>query len=140
MFQNRILPVVLFCCLGAICFFALKPSPELRGAVIPVKVSRFFGEHDFLNNFMAFFVTSAAALFALKGNFRNCVLLLLVFLVPGLEWMQMFLPQRHPDLSDVLAGWLGITTVAVLSFGWGWIRKKPAADKEPAPSSARSCL
>jgi VanZ family protein len=105
--------LAIFFCLGVVLFFALKPGPEVPRALAPDQVRIFLNSHDALRNQLAFGLFGIAALFSLMTKSflnRNQILAvcLIALLIPTLEFAQMWMPERHVDIDDVLNGWSGL--------------------------------
>ena len=100
-------------------FLSLRARPSLADLPwIPRAWVFFFDGHDFLNNVVGFGGLAGAVHFAFARSgaprrdiiHRAGVLACVVFV---LELAQSFRPMRSCDWRDVLAGWLGITTVSM---------------------------
>ena len=113
----RFLAVVL--CLAVVLFFALKPGPEVPRAMASDQIRIFLNSHDALRNQLAFGLFAIAVLFALMTkrllNRRQLVAMsLIALLIPALELAQIWMPERHVDIGDVLNGWLGLGIACLL--------------------------
>ena len=118
----RFLAVVL--CLAVVLFFALKPGPEVPRAMASDQIRIFLNSHDALRNQLAFGLFGIAALFALMTKrFLNrgqlATISFIALLIPALEFAQVWMPERHVDIDDVLNGWLGLG-VACLLYAIVW--------------------
>ena len=105
--------------LGIILFFALKPDPEVPEAMAPSDVRVFFNTFDAFRNQLAFGLFGIAALLLLMGrrilNMKQIVAVgAIAILIPILEFAQIWMPQRHVDIDDVLNGWLGLGLTCLL--------------------------
>jgi hypothetical protein len=117
--------VIVFC-LGVVLFFALKPGPEVPRALVPDQVRIFLNSHDALRNQLAFGLFGIIALFSLMTrSFLNrkqiASVYLMVFLIPVLELAQIWMPERHVDVDDVLNGWFGLGVACLLYAFLRWI-------------------
>jgi hypothetical protein len=124
--------LAIFFCLGVVLFFALKPGPEVPDALAPDQVRIFLNSHDALRNQLAFGLFGIAALFSLMTkSFLNrgqiLAVCLIALLIPALEFAQIWMPERHVDIDDVLNGWLGLAVAfglyAVVSWIWQTTRR-----------------
>jgi VanZ family protein len=119
-FMTKFLQSLLFIgCLGIILFFALKPDPEVPEAMAPSDVRVFFNTFDAFRNQLAFGLFGIAALLLLMGrrilNTKQIVAVgAIAILIPVLEFAQIWMPQRHVDIDDVLNGWLGLGLACLL--------------------------
>ena len=106
-------------CLAVVLFFALKPGPEVPHAMASDQIRIFLNSHDALRNQLAFGLFAIAVLFALMTkrllNRRQLVAIsLIALLIPALELAQIWMPERHVDIGDVLNGWLGLGIACLL--------------------------
>ena len=106
-------------CLAVVLFFALKPGPEVPHALASDQIRIFLNSHDALRNQLAFGLFAIAVLFALMTkrllNRRQFVAIsLITLLIPALELAQIWMPERHVDIDDVLNGWLGLGIACLL--------------------------
>ena len=106
-------------CLGIILFFALKSDPEVPEGIAPDDVRVFFNTFDAFRNQLAFGLFGLAALLLLMGrrilNRKQMVgVAAIALLIPILEFAQIWMPQRHVDIDDVLNGWLGLGLACLL--------------------------
>ncbi|MGA7903215.1 MAG: VanZ family protein [Terrimicrobiaceae bacterium] len=106
-------------CLAVVLFFALKPGPEVPHALASDQIRIFLNSHDALRNQLAFGLFAIAVLFALMTkrllNRRQLVAMsLIALLIPALELAQIWMPERHVDIGDVLNGWLGLGIACLL--------------------------
>ncbi|MGA7883889.1 MAG: VanZ family protein [Terrimicrobiaceae bacterium] len=106
-------------CLAVVLFFALKPGPEVPHALASDQIRIFLNSHDALRNQLAFGLFAIAVLFALmtkrRLNRRQLVAIsLIALLIPALELAQIWMPERHVDIDDVLNGWLGLGIACLL--------------------------
>jgi VanZ like family len=111
-------------CLAVVLFFALKPGPEVPRAMASDQIRIFLNSHDALRNQLAFGLFGIAALFALMTKrFLNrgqlATISFIALLIPALEFVQVWMPERHVDIDDVLNGWLGLG-VACLLYAIVW--------------------
>ncbi len=119
-FMTKFLRSLLFIgCLGIILFFALKPDPEVPEGMAPSDVRVFFNTFDAFRNQLAFGLFGIAALLLLMGrrilNVKQIVGVgAIALLIPILEFAQIWMPQRHVDIEDVLNGWLGLGLACLL--------------------------
>jgi VanZ family protein len=110
---------MLIGCLGIILFFSLKPHPEIPKAMAPDDMRVFFNTFDAFRNQLAFGLLGIAALLLLMGrrilNVKQIVAVgVITVLIPVLEFAQVWMPQRHVDVDDVLNGWLGLGVACLL--------------------------
>lgn len=110
----RFLPLFL---VGAlVAFFALRPSSNPADLPWLPQWLGWGGEQaDSWRNFGAYFFLALAALVALPEQ-KLPVLVVLVLLVPGLEALQGFLPDRWLEWTDILWGWAGVAAGAVVMW------------------------
>jgi hypothetical protein len=106
-------------CLAVVLFFALKPGPEVPRTMASDQIRIFLNSHDALRNQLAFGLFGIAVLFALMTrtllNRRQLVAIsLITLLIPALEFAQIWMPERHVDIDDVLNGWLGLGIACLL--------------------------
>ena len=106
-------------CLAVVLFFALKPGPEVPQALASDQIRIFLNSQDALRNQLAFGLFAIAVLFALMTkrllNRRQLVAIsLITLLIPALELAQIWMPERHVDIDDVLNGWLGLGIACLL--------------------------
>ena len=119
-FMTKFLRSLLFIgCLGIILFFALKPDPEVPKGMAPNDVRVFFNTFDAFRNQLAFGLFGIAALLLLMGrrilNMKQIVAVgAIAVLIPILEFAQIWMPDRHVDIDDVLNGWLGLGLACLL--------------------------
>jgi hypothetical protein len=119
-FMTKFLRSLLFIgCLGIILFFALKSDPEVPKGMAPSDVRVFFNTFDAFRNQLAFGLFGLAALLLLMGrrilNRKQIVGVgAIALLIPILELAQIWMPQRHFDVGDVLNGWLGLGLACLL--------------------------
>jgi VanZ family protein len=108
----RVLAIVF--CLASVLFFALKPAPEVPSGLAPEDVRVYLNIHDALRNQLAFGFFGFTALVSLMRTTtfltRTQILAisLIALLVPALEVAQVWMPERHVDIGDVLNGWTGL--------------------------------
>jgi VanZ family protein len=113
-------------CLAIVLFFALKPDPEVPEAVGTARMREFFNSFDALRNQLGFGLLGVASLLLLMGrsilNRRQILAVsLIALLIPALEIAQVWMPQRHVDLDDVLNGWLGLGVACFLYLAVRWL-------------------
>lgn len=113
-------------CLAVVLFFALKPGPEVPHALASDQIRIFLNSHDALRNQLAFGLFAIAVLFALMTkrllNRRQLVAMsLIALLIPALELAQIWMPERHVDIDDVLNGWLGLGIACLLYVIVWWL-------------------
>ena len=119
-FMTKFLRSLLFIgWLGIILFFALKPNPEVPKGMAPDDVRVFFNTFDAFRNQLAFGVFGITALLLLIGrrilNVKQIVAIAAItLLIPFLEFAQIWMPERHVDIDDVLNGWLGLGLACLL--------------------------
>jgi VanZ family protein len=119
-FMTKFLRSLLFIgWLGIILFFALKPNPEVPKGMAPDDVRVFFNTFDAFRNQLAFGVFGITALLLLMGrrilNVKQIVAIAAIaLLIPFLEFAQIWMPERHVDMDDVLNGWLGLGLASLL--------------------------
>jgi len=118
--------VTIIFCLAIVLFFALKPNPEVPHGMVPDQVRIYLNSHDALRNQLAFGLFGIAVLFSLmtKGFFNRrqiWAISLIALLIPTLEIAQMYMPERHVDIADVLNGWLGLGLACVLYAIVRWL-------------------
>lgn len=119
-FMTKFLRSLLFIgWLGIILFFALKPNPEVPKGMAPDDVRVFFNTFDAFRNQLAFGVFGITALLLLMGrrilNVKQIVAIAAIaLLIPFLEFAQIWMPERHVDIDDVLNGWLGLGLACLL--------------------------
>ena len=110
----RFLPLMLL--LGLVGFFALRPSANPADLPwLPGWLGWGGVEADAWRNFGAYLLLTLAALVALPEQ-RLPVLAILSLLVPALELVQGFLPERWFEITDMLLGWAGVATGAILMW------------------------
>lgn len=110
----RFLPLVLVG--GLVGFFALRPSSNPADLPwLPSWLGWGGDSADAWRNMGAYFLLTVAAWIALPAQ-RVLVLLILALLVPGLELLQEFLPDRWLEWTDVLWGWAGVAVGALLMW------------------------
>jgi hypothetical protein len=113
-FMAKFLRSLLFiACLGLILFFGLKPDPEVPKSMASDNVRIFFNTFDAFRNQLAFGLFGIAALLLLIDrrmlNVKQIIgVCSIALLIPILEFAQIWMPQRHVDMDDVLNGWLGL--------------------------------
>jgi VanZ like family len=119
-FMTKFLRSLLFIgCVGIILFFALKPDPEIPKTFAPDDVQVFFNTFDAFRNQLAFGLFGIAALLLLMGrrilNMKQIVATVAIaMLIPILEFAQLWMPERHVDIDDILNGWLGLGLACLL--------------------------
>ena len=113
-----------FALLGAgvavILYLQLKPSPSAQSIpFLPQAVAALLDADDFLNNVAGFGALAILTHFAFAGFRRELGrrvfvrAAVLAATVVVLEIAQLWLPMRHCDWHDVLAGWAGIALASV---------------------------
>lgn len=108
--------VPLFLVGGLVAFFALRPSSNPADLPwLPQWLGWGGDQADVWRNFGAYLLLTLAALVALPEQ-KLPVLVVLVLLVPGLEALQGFLPDRWLEWSDILWGWAGVVAGAVVMW------------------------
>ena len=115
-------------CLAVVLFFALKPNPEVPPGMAPVQVRVYLNSHDAMRNQLAFGLLGIAALFSLMTkSFLNrrqvWAISLIALLIPVVEIAQIWMPERHADIDDVLNGWLGLGLACALYAVVWWLRQ-----------------
>ena len=119
-FMTKFLRSLLFIgWLGIILFFALKPDPEVPKGTATDDVRVFFNTFDAFRNQLAFGLFGIAVLLLLMGrrilNVKQIVAIAAIaLLIPILEFAQIWMPERHVDIDDVLNGWLGLGLACLL--------------------------
>src|SRR5882724_6504480 len=136
----RFLPIIF--CLAVILFFALKPAPEVPPGMAPVQVRVYLNSHDALRNQLAFGLFSIAALFLLMTkSFLNrrqvWAIGLIALVIPAVEIAQMWMPERHVDIDDVLNGWLGLGLACALYAVVWWLRQIAAPSRRKTDLATR---
>ena len=123
-------------CLAVVLFFALKPGPEVPHAMASDQIRIFLNSHDALRNQLAFGLFGIAALFALMtkrllNRSQLVAISLITLLIPALELAQIWMPERHVDIGDVLNGWLGLGIASLLYVivWWLWRIATPSRSK-----------
>ena len=92
---------------------------QVPHALASDQIRIFLNSHDALRNQLAFGLFAIAVLFALMTkrllNRRQLVAIsLITLLIPALELAQIWMPERHVDIDDVLNGWLGLGIACLL--------------------------
>ena len=101
---------------GLVAFFALRPSSNPADLPwMPTWLAWGGDQADAWRNVGAYFLLTLAALIALPDQ-KVPVLVLLGLLVPGLEALQGFLPDRWLEWTDILLGWAGVAAGAILMW------------------------
>ena len=126
-------------CLAAILYLGLRPEPASRAlSRFSAPLGLWEGRHDNWSNFIAFFVLASLGFWmASSPSFRFPLLdkfwaeprrrlLCFLALVAGIEFAQIWIPNRVSDLHDVLTGWSGILSAGLLRMcGRSALRERP---------------
>lgn len=117
--KHPILSVLTFCYLGLVGFITLGPQPlDARGDAWLWSLLRFFGRHEatnwltyqrveFLANVAMFIPVGMFFLLLLGRRLWFVSVLMGVALTALIEFVQLFIPGRVSDVSDIVANSLG---------------------------------
>jgi VanZ family protein len=134
--------LLLVTSLAVILFFALKANPEVPKAMAPLKARIFFNTFDAFRNQLAFALFGIATLLLLMGrsfwNRKQLVAVsLIALLIPLLEVLQIWMPQRHADVGDVLNGWLGLGLACIVYLVVRWLWRIATGRREKTDLATR---
>ena len=126
---KRVHTSLFLCCLAAILYLSLHPEPaSVTLGRYSKSIGVWEGYHDNWSNFIAFFVLASLGFWmscqriSLPNGFGGFWaeprrrLLFFLALVVGIEFAQIWIPNRVSDLHDVITGWSGILTAGLFWF------------------------